>query len=492
VPTSTPHNTPVPTPPYVNIVQPTTCDYWVAPLPIGDDRNPGTLAEPWATLEHAAANVLDNYCTVWFENGIYAGHNALTERFATPTTFKAINPYQVVLEHSGSVIELDGVRNMTFEGFELRHSGPGADKYIVIADRRNDIWSEYVTFRNNIFHDSYNEDILKIHNGSRFFTIENNIFYNQSEPEQHMDVNSVTDIVIQDNIFFNDFAGSGRPNTGETKHFIVVKDSNEDSDGLEGSKRITIRRNIFLNWEGSEEAFLQIGNDGKSYHEAEDVLVENNLMIGNGSDLAYGTFGVKGARNVAFVNNTVVGNLPADAYAFDVTIARDNPLNENIFFVNNIWSDPTGTMGTEQTNNPKFSNGKANKSEVLILYNNLYWNGGEEIPEGNSLTPLEDDGQPFIADPLLNEDQSDIVLPRWNGNAFLSGNHSIREEFERLVNIYGRIPANSPVIGKAQPLFAPTEDILGHFRGSTAELGAYEFDTITLDHHLNLPLVVRN
>jgi hypothetical protein len=105
---------------------------------------------------------------------------------------------------------------------------------------------------------------------------------------------------------------------------------------------------------------------------------------------------------------------------------------------------------------------------------------------------LEDDGQPFIADPLLNEDQSDIVLPRWNGNAFLSGNHSIREEFERLVNIYGRIPANSPVIGKAQPLFAPTEDILGHFRGSTAELGAYEFDTITLDHHLNLPLVVRN
>ena len=67
----------------------------------------------------------DRRCTVWFNDGIYLGGNDLTEQFDTRTIFKAINPYQVTLEHSGNVIELDGVRNMTFEGFELRHSGPG-------------------------------------------------------------------------------------------------------------------------------------------------------------------------------------------------------------------------------------------------------------------------------------------------------------------------------------------------------------------------------
>jgi hypothetical protein len=302
----------------------------------------------------------------------------------------------------------------------------------------------------------------------------------------------VTDVVIQGNIFFNDFAGSGRPNTQETKHFIVVKDSNEDDDGLEGSERITIRRNIFLSWEGGEEAFLQIGNDGKAYHEAENVLIENNLMIGNGPDLVYVVLGVKGAKDLIFRNNTITGNMPANAYALDASITGDNPLNENLIFVNNIWSDPTGTMGMEETNNPKFSNGKPDSTDIFILYNNLYWNGGEAIPDGNSVSPLEDDGQPTVADPLLNVDHDDIVLPRWNGTSFLSGNDSIREEFERLVNAYGRVPGNSPVIGQANPDFAPSEDILGQFRGSTSELGAYEFEPIILDQFVHMPFVIRN
>ena len=73
-----------------------------------------------------------------------------------------------------------------------------------------DDWSEDVVFRNNIFHDSWNNDILKINNGARRVTVEGNVFYNQTGSDEHMDVNSVTDVVIQDNIFFNDFAGSGR------------------------------------------------------------------------------------------------------------------------------------------------------------------------------------------------------------------------------------------------------------------------------------------
>lgn len=466
------------------------CEYWAAPS--GSNDNPGTFAQPWATLEYASAHVPDNGCTVWFMDGIYNGSNNPTERFMTTTTFQAVNPYRAVLQNDGLVIELDGVRNMVFSGFELRHTGTNANKYIVIMDRRGDTWSENVVFRNNIFHDSYNNDLLKIHNGSRFVTVENNIFYNQGVSEQHMDVNSVTDILIQDNIFFNDFAGSGRVNDNDTKHFIVVKDSNENSDGLEGAERITIQRNIFLNWEGQEETFVQIGNDGKAYHEAKDVQVLSNLMIGNTTNLSNAAFGVRGARDVVFANNTVVGDLPGDAFAFWINITELNPLNQNVIFANNIWSDPTGTMGVDPSGGaPEFASGDATSTTNLVLDNNLYWNGGAAIPAGEPVSPLVDDAHRVVADPELNSNQTNIVLPRWQGTAFLSGNGTIREEFARLVNGYGRPSSTSPAIDQANPAFAPATDILGRSRGGTADLGAYEQNYVELNERQYLPLIFK-
>lgn len=452
-----------------------SCEYWVAPAPDGDNGNPGTLDSPWATIEHAGANVPDDGCTVWIKDGVYYGRNEIDRRFSMPTTFKAENAYKVLLEFTGPVIKINGGRNIIIEGLELRHANQFSDDYVVIADRQNDDWSEYITFRNNIFHDAYTNDLLKLHNGVRFATVEGNIFYNQGLTDQHIDINSVTDIVIQDNILFNSFAASDRPDLQATKHFIVIKDSNEYSDGQEGSERITVRRNVFLNWEGGLETFTKVGNDGKPYHEAKDVLFENNLMIGNTSNMIDAAFGVRGAKNVTFANNTVVGDLPSKAFAFRVSISGENPPNENITFVNNIWSDPTGTMGAAaQSDGNRFSNGLDEETENLVLDNNLYWNGGDSIPDGTLVSPLTDDENRTVANPLINTDQSDIVLPLWNGTTFLSGNSSIRQEFQRLVGTYGQIASNSPAIGRSDPAYAPVEDILNRPRIGGADLGAYE------------------
>lgn len=465
------------------------CTYWVAPPPAGNDANPGTAVQPWATLEHAAETVPDNDCLVWFTDGTYTGNHRLNRRFTTPTTFQAVNAYQAILENSGPVVNLSGGTHITLTGFIFQHEGPGAGDLVVIIDGSSDGWAEQITLRNNIFRDSYNNDLLKILDGVRFATIEGNVFYNQGPNEDHIDVNSVTDIVIQDNIFFNDFAGSGLPDPGDTKAFITVKDSNEGSDGLLGSERVTIRRNIFLNWQGDAEPFLQIGNDGKPYHEAEDVWIENNLMIGNSPDDVNAVLAISGAKNVHITNNTVVGDFPARAYAFRIDRKDQNPLNENIFFTNNIWSDPTGTMGAGPSSSVnEFSDGDPIRATNLLLDNNLYWNGGAAIPPGETVSPLVDDARRVVADPLLPVDQSAVTLPRWNGSAFLSGNATIRQEFVRLVTQYGQIPAGSPAINQADAGPAPTDDILGRSRSLFPDMGAFED---LQQRFLYLPLVIK-
>lgn len=437
------------------------CDRWVAPN--GDDHDPGTQARPWATLAHAAARVRDRGCTVWFEDGVYTRNTEPDRHFRTQTTFRAIHPYRAVIEGDGYVLDLSGSSHMTFSGFEFRHSGPGSSGIVVYVGGSE---ARHIAFRDNVFHDSYDDDILKILDGARSVTVQDNVFYNQGPNEQHIDVNSVTDVRIEGNIFFNDFAASGRDDPGDTKAYIVVKDSNENDDRVLGASRIRIQRNIFLNWQGGLESFVKIGNDGKPYFEARNVRIEDNLLIGNSSDEVHAPLGVSGAKGVSFVNNTVVGDLPSSSYAFHVDIKGENRRNEDILFANNIWSDPTRTMD-------EFSGGDPRNTVRLSLARNLYWNGGDPIPRGELLSPI-DDARRVVRDPRLPEDQSDVILPIWDGASFASGSRSILDEFTRLVETYGAIPADSPAVGRALRSLASDRDILGHERDGHPDLGAFE------------------
>ena len=451
------------------------CEYWVAPA--GDDGNPGTAAAPWATLVHASEVVPDNYCTIWVEDGEYAGAVRINRRFTTPTLFRAVHPYRAVFHRDGLVLSLSGATNVTMDGFVFRHSSLAALPLVVQVDGSAAGYGEYITLRNNIFHDSYNNDLLKIVSGARHVLVEGNVFYNQGPTDEHIDVNSVTDVVIQDNIFFNDYGGSGRENPATSHSYITIKDSDEGADGLLGSERITVRRNIFLNWEGGKETLIQVGNDGKPYHEARDVRVENNLFIGNSPNNAYAVIGLRGVRDVVFANNTAVGDFPSSAYALWIDVKGLNPVNENFLFANNIWSDPTGSMGSYfmDTTDNEFSKGDPAYVVGATLDNNLYWNGPAPIPGGDLLLPLVDDARALVVDPLLHIYQDGMVLPRWSGEAFLSGNTLIREEFIRLAELYGRPAVGSPAIGRADPAMAPTDDLLGRTRSATPDLGAYEY-----------------
>jgi len=458
------------------------CDYYVDPA--GSNGNPGTMALPWATLEYAFYNADDNSCTVWFNPGVYDAASVLDnsgggDRFTTTTTFKSFQPYKAILQNPDKVLDLLGVQNMIFEGFEIKQTTPAPTIRQVVIDFHRAtspvLWANNIIFRNNIIHNANGEDIALLKGGVQYITFENNVFYNQGGEQQMLDINSALDITVQDNIFFNDFSNP----ENFRRSFIEIKDTNGNTDGYEGSKRIKIRRNVFLNYQGADYGrFVQVGVGDETFHMAQDITVENNLMIGNSPKNIDTAFGVSGSKNVYFVNNTVVGDLPASAYAMEITKQITNPLNENIYFYNNIWSDPTGSMGACYLCGANvFSMGDPLSFTNLVLDNNLYYNGGSAIPTTapeEIVNPLVADVNRVVADPGLETNQSSITLPRWNGSSFLSGNTTIQDEFSRLVEDYGSILPTSPASGAANNTYAPTEDIRGVSRPGSPSIGAYE------------------
>ncbi len=211
-----------------------------------------------------------------------------------------------------------------------------------------------------------------------------------------------------------------------------------------------------------------------AYFEGVGILLENNLMLGNSGNDMRAAFGVKGGKDVEFRSNSVVGNLPSLAFACRINREGQNPVVENVALRGNIWSDPTGTMGAQSGGGSNdFSDGDPAESTGVALDRNLYWNGGASIPPGDVLSPLVDDPNAVMADPGL-PGQAGIVLPRWNGTAFESGSTTIREEFERLVSLYGAIGGGSPAVGGADPAFSPDDDVRGRPRDASPDLGAFE------------------
>ncbi|GEM_PF-4403272 len=103
--------------------------------------------------------------------------------------------------------------------------------------------------------------------------------------------------------------------------------------------------------------------------------------------------------------------------AFDANMA-----NNDIRYFNNVWSDPSGTMDD-------FSDTTPGQTDPWTLHNNVYYNGGNALPEdGNELVNPSDDVAAIVGDPVL-DDPADATIPTWNSSAgqFTDGSQNICE-----------------------------------------------------------------
>jgi serine/threonine-protein kinase len=447
-------------------VAPNGVDTWTW----GTDPLDGTATKPFATIGFAT-RYIDDGGTVIVRPGTYHGMVRPEGHFTQGVRVKSEVPYAAKLRNSEMVMFIVGASGITLEGFDIAHEAvPGQETGPLLVHL--DWYAHDIVLRNNIIHDSLNNDSLKINGGSYRVRIEGNLFYNAVAEQIRMD--TVADVIIQDNVFFQDFEGAGRTPASPPGSYIEVAD--QDGGPTVKSHHVTIRRNVFLNWENSYGMnFVQLGGDAEPWYEASYVLIENNLMIGNNTTYQMrAPFGCKGAEYALFRNNTLVGDMHATAFLARLNMESGRIQNNYILFYNNVIANTAGTM-SRLTTTPW------NDTRAFALDHNLYWNHGRPIPEdAMELINPSDDPNGVVGDPGLAA-QTGIVLPRWNEQTgkFLDGSGTIADVHHRLAWTYGRPNPQSAVVDATNPAFASTHDIFRHGRpAGLADLGAVEVETL--------------
>ncbi|MBI5545011.1 MAG: hypothetical protein HY901_14060, partial [Deltaproteobacteria bacterium] len=454
-----------------------------------DGSGDGSQGRPWATIGHAlAALPQEGGDTVLVQDGEYVGANTVTRAFGQRTTVKAEHPYRARLTSAAGGVEplriyTPGPARLRFEGFVISNADPsyactgGRESYYLIhlQDASDVQLVDNVVFGNN--RPGHCNELLKINRSvetayPKDILIQGNLFYDQADAGGADLIDAVRpgEVEIADNIFLGD------PAHARSQSFITLK-RQAPASGAPKSPRYWVHRNVFLSWGGkTDQAFVQLGEDGVAEVEIEDALIENNLMIGNSPTTMAAPFQLKGAQNVRVRANTVVGDLPSGSFGFRIGTEGENPAVSGFLIGGNLFADPTGTMGSRLVN----SYGQVNVSSITLDHN-LFWNGGNPLPTGGSVAATTD-AHRLVADPLLPVDQSGLVLPRFDEAAgrFPSGRTTIRDELLRLVETHGALGAGSPAIDSADLSDMPAEDIRGLARDPRPDRGAYEFGAGTI------------
>ena len=462
--------------------------YFVAST--GNDHNPGTITQPFATIQHALNVATNPGDTVNVRAGTYH------EKIFFPASGSATGGYITLQAYSGEHVILNGtgvpssdrgfgndmmqMHNISYVkliGFEIENDTgtSSVDASGVHAEGSG----SHIEIRNNVIH-----NILGVHAmgisiyGSSLTTpidniiIDSNTIYNcQPADSETLTLNgNVTTFQITNNLIHDvnnigiDMIGgeasifgvgqrTGLPVTrnGVCSHntvcHVLAKYGGGYAAGIyvDGGQNITLTDNTSY----ANDLGLEVGAENRGYV-ASGMMVENNLLyLNTQAGLVFGGFDqtVGRVENCTFINNTVYKNDTTNTGNGQLWIqfASNNIVTSNIFYAaaNNvlIGGDGAGNTNNLLDYNVYFGPGGANNAQ-------FNWNANTYGTFADYRAGTHQDGHSLFADPLfVNASANDF----------------------HLTNASPAIDAGSLTTGQ----FAPT-DFAGVSRGTPPDAGAYE------------------
>lgn len=281
----------------------------------GNDSNPGTISQPWRTIQHAVDSVLSGD-TIYVRSGIYEGvrieHSGTSSEYITLRSYPA---EAVIINSPGpsnvhnSIIEIetwDGDGRVSYwiiDGFEVT----GANSYGI--DLRG---TYYIIIRNNKVH---NNNVTGIFTAFSYFTtIQKNESYSNGEHGIYIS-NSSDYVTILRNVIHHNYSCGIHMNGDESM----------GGDGI--ITGVLVEENII--YENGEGGGSAINMDGVT-----DSTVKNNLLYNNHASgiSLYQIDGAVCSSGNWIMNNTVI--VPSDG-RWALSIPGPTCINNNVF--NNIF-----------------------------------------------------------------------------------------------------------------------------------------------------------
>lgn len=348
--------------------------YYVSPD--GDDENPGTEAEPWRTMYHAAYSA-QRGDTVIFEDGLYEETRvAYFEESGTetePILFKSRNKHGAVIKYMNmptTKIYIRGKSYITLQDFEITQNRKGVDTTDILIRVVND--TNYIHIIGNKIHHAFEDGVKGSHTSNML--VEGNYIYDITH--EGVDFVNVKDSTMRNNEVY-DVERNGLLAKGGSENILIYNNYVHNANVMmRGS-------GIYL---GGQTDPVSTADPSVNGFEMWNGLAYNNVVISELPGLLRQGITFMGSKDSAAYNNIVIG-AKYNIHFWEpnnVAIGWDwNPPNVNAVFKNNIIVGATvDGLGIVQT------------PDNLVHDHNLYYGNATEPSEANGVY-----GDPLLADP---------------------------------------------------------------------------------------------
>jgi len=477
--------------------------YYVSPD--GDNNNPGTVLQPWATIQKAADTVTAG-STVYVRGGVYNEQVTINIsgsfsggyiRFQNYPGEKPVVDGSNLLVPSGAagLFLIENRNYIVFKGFEIRNYS-SSTKNIVPAAIHVRGTSHHIELRNNRIH--HIETHAPINSAGQGADAHGISVYGTSAPE------SINNLIIDGNELYDLILGSSEALAlnGNVETFQVtnntVRDANNiaiDCIGFEGTSPDSAYDQA-RNGEISGNRVYNISSYGNPSYGAEysaggiyvdggrDIIVQRNVVTLSdiGIEIASEHLG-RITSNVTVRNNIIYNNkiagIAMGGYDDQRGSTRDCMVINNTLYHNDTRMDGNGELLLQfDIRNNIIKNNIFNANSQSILISNPYTQNTGSVVDYNL---------------YFSPEESENSTWQWKGITY-TGFDSYRAGTTgdanglfgdpKFINPSGadfHLQQSSPAIDKGSSINAPNNDFDGNQRpqGVGYDLGAYEYVTAT-------------